>query len=655
MQVLRKYENPSTPKRGRALFSVLSLAFLLSLSVARPVSAESLDPRFNYVEMFELTREVMTRKPARQFLDSVMKDQLKVNPELATKYGFTATSVKGFTETQMMTLLQEVPSIRDDIRKYLKEVPADADKIVNSEALKTLRASWREKFKKLSENTELLEKFFQKNNPLEPFIMELAPGKKGYGKFMTYVTHPYYYKVDGVDRLHPPDNAVQAIIDAINSAEKEIRFNVFDFDLDSIADALIAAHNRGVDVMGGIDKGVIEMRPEVKKIYDRLVAAGIPMQAVDSVGLNHQKLITINWSVPGKGKVIMSEGNFTSSCLSPGGDLSGTALHSADSVPNANMVNIVESDELALVVHHELTKTIDPRYALRGNEYPISGAYKLFGETPVGKKARWLTIAFTPNGALDSVSQNFIGRAIISVPGPVSMSQFAASSKIVEEALFAHALSEKAAGREFIFKSIGDTPFALQYWSIFLDMSGYSLDPNTPKETRKYVKIPDSENKWLEALGPDNYEKLKQSIRIAPKVYGTHFLKTLEGSVEITAKDHHKLYIIGEPPNQIAIFGSFNTSEGAEKNQEYIIALYDEELSEKMQGIVRWLSENSERSVTEEVTRRNIAKEFLDDIGTEVEAAKAGRNTKKVTEKKVEKKSPKKMSPENCKLLLKPA
>jgi hypothetical protein len=591
------------------------LSILLTLFLSMSSYSGDITPpktRYDYSEMFELTRGVMTRKPARDLLNSLFAEQLEVNAKLAEEYGFVGERIKGFTETQMMLLLQEVPSIRKELRAYLAEVPTTSDSTFDSPATLELRKKWREKFTELFQDKKLLVKFFKKNNPLEPFVMELPPGTQGFGSIKSYITHPI--RLNG--KIRPADNVEKAVVDFIKSAEREIRFNVFDFDLHSIADALVEAHRAGKDVVGGIDSGVIEARPEVRAIYDKLVGAGIPVMPVDSVGLNHQKLIVTDWSTP-KARVLMSEGNFTQSCLSPNGDLNGTRFLAPEAIPNANMVNIVDSQTLALVTHHELTKTIDPKYALRGREYPISGAYEILGApSPLGKP-RSLTIAFTPNGGLRDINQNFISRVIKATHGPTYIAQFAFSSAEVEAALLAEAVAEKAAGRKFILKLVGDTPFSMQTWSVFLSIAGYRMQDDGT--TKGYVKIPDDENKWLQALGKSDYATLQKNLRIAPEIYGNHFVKTPDGFLKITSKIHHKLMVSGEPGRQVGIFGSFNFSQGAENNQEYIVAIQDEEVNAKLQGIVEWLSERSPRTVGQETQRRNKYRDFVPDLSANEE------------------------------------
>lgn len=60
---------------------------------------------------------------------------------------------------------------------------------------------------------------------------------------------------------------------------------------------------------------------EVQKIFTKLKKSGIFIHAVDSVGLNHQKMMSIDWTIPGEGKVVFSSGNLTQSCIGAEGDL----------------------------------------------------------------------------------------------------------------------------------------------------------------------------------------------------------------------------------------------------------------------------------------------------------------------------------------------
>lgn len=95
--------------------------------------------------------------------------------------------------------------------------------------------------------------FANKNNPLEAFEVSDIDG---YSDVQTYVNHAR--KING--KIIPADNLKNVFIEQIRLAQKEIALNVFDFDLEDVADELIKAHKKGIAVKVGIDKSVINAR-----------------------------------------------------------------------------------------------------------------------------------------------------------------------------------------------------------------------------------------------------------------------------------------------------------------------------------------------------------------------------------------------------------
>ncbi len=619
--LINKVEPKLKPIRFRAWTG--ALLWLVSVAVS-PTDAFAVDPlpaRYRYAEMFEITREIMTRKTAREFLGQIFSDALKVKPGLAAKYGYTGEVIRGFTETQMMLLLQENPDVWDDLRAYIRAIPRDSELLKDTSSVEDARKVWQDRFRSMLSDEGKLENFLRKNNPLEPFRLEMPDGVDGYSELKMYINHPI--EMDG--RILPADDLRKELIAFIGQAKRKLIFNVFDFDSMEVADALIAAKKRGVEVIGGIDQGVIEARPEVKAVYEKLREAGIAIHAVDSVGLNHQKLMASDWDLPGEGRVSLLSGNYTDSCIgglgdatsAPAGKFTPEDLQKA--IPNANHMIILKSDPMALLIHHEVTKSVDPAFVLRGREFPLSGAFEILGAGE-GKARKWVLMAFTPNGGLKSINQNFIGRILRQTEGPVLTAQFAASSPEVEDALMERAAREIANGKEFQFLSVGDKPFAMQDWSMFLSMSDFKL---VRLETAKgYVELTGDEGKWGKKLGKKRLAELRKNIRVAPDVYGTFVAQTPDGPVKLTAKLHHKIMVSG----QVAIGGSFNFSVGAENNQEYIFAFFDAEVRQRYEGIVRTLARHSRASVTEEALRRNSTKYFDEHIGTDVEAPRANRS-----------------------------
>lgn len=605
-------------------FQTTALLFLLNLYIstfaAHADVSKVIAPPDRFQETLALTRELMTRPNVRKIANETLLEGLKVNPDLAAKYGYVGEKLPGFTETQMMMLLEESPETWPELREYINAVPRHAVQAEDTEALKAAREYWKNKLKAIMADPERMKAFLRKSNPTEPYIYKTPDGSPAYKNFKVYVSHPTR---EG-NVTHLADDLESVIVKQIKSAKREIIFNVFDFDLMSIADALIERHNAGVVISGGIDSGVISVRPEVKAVYDKLIAAGIAVHAVDSVGLNHQKLIAMDWSLPGEGRVVMSSGNFTKSCISPRGDAAGTAIISKDAIPNANHVMTLESNAVALTIHHDNTKTTHPDFRLRGSEYPLTGAIKFEGATTKNGK-KWITLAFTPNGGLDNVNKNIIGRVLRGSTGPIYMAQFAFSSKDVEAALLERAERDLKTGKSFKFFSVGDTPFAMQDWSVFLSMSGFELIRDG--ENPGYKDLPKERSAWKKLLTDQQMNELRENIRIAPPIYGTKKLKTPNGTIDITAKIHHKLLITGELGHEIVITGSFNFSQGAESNQEYIMVTNEEELASKMKTVVTTLSGDSPRSVYSETIRKNKFREIVEAKGTEVEAGKASRST----------------------------
>jgi hypothetical protein len=427
------------------------------------------------------------------------------------------------------------------------------------------------------------------------------PGKPGYSDMKLYVNHPYYK--NGV--LVEPENLISGWRRFILSAQKEIVLNVFDFDLEEVADVLIEQARKGVFVQVGIDwKSVLNVRPQVKALSERLMDNGVKVTGVNPVGLNHQKVTAIDWSIPDKASVLFSSGNLTRSCLEPEGDLKGATPLPPESIPNANHFITMTSWLLANLVHHELTKTLDPEYLLRGKAYPLNGSYQITGpgvdpQTLDPYPEPSLIISFTPGGGMKNVNKNLIAHFIKQEKGRIRMLQFAYSSEEVDKALLWRAENDYQNFKTFDFISIGDTPFAMREWSRFLGMSGYKQIETSNK---KKIYLPDPQNPWVMSLGAKRMKDVQKKVYVAPKVYGNNWA-TVEGKrVKVNAKIHHKILAT----ENYAIMGtSFNFSEGAENNNEQILVFRDRSLSDAVDGMVKYLIKDSPGTVAQEAERRN--------------------------------------------------
>ncbi|MBD2040837.1 phospholipase D-like domain-containing protein [Microcoleus sp. FACHB-672] len=92
----------------------------------------------------------------------------------------------------------------------------------------------------------------------------------------------------------PPNNTIVAeLVTNINSSKSSIHIAAFEFNLDSIAEALIAAKKRGVDIKWVTDDeyGLAEDKDPGHGQFAQLKRAGIPVKADDRPDLMHNKFI----------------------------------------------------------------------------------------------------------------------------------------------------------------------------------------------------------------------------------------------------------------------------------------------------------------------------------------------------------------------------
>ena len=127
--------------------------------------------------------------------------------------------------------------------------------------------------------------------------------------------NPSYYFTDNINSSGTSPNITgmeQQLLDLINEADSTIELAIYDFNRDSIRDALIAAHQRGVSVRIVTDDEASEENATYKPYYDALKNAGITI--VDDnrpADIMHNKFFVFDGEVVWTGSTNMSDNGFT--------------------------------------------------------------------------------------------------------------------------------------------------------------------------------------------------------------------------------------------------------------------------------------------------------------------------------------------------------
>ncbi len=571
-------------------------------------------PSRDFERLFEMARRILLRPAARKFLREIFKEELLITDEMREKYELPEDleKIKEVSQSQLMLVLQHNSAHFATIEKYLDEMEK-ADEKGKESVIAEKSAEWRAFFRDLIKDEKLSTVFKNLNDPLNPMRLELAGGRAGYRDVKLYANHE---SLEGGKKT-PPADLKKVVLDFIASAETEVMLNVFDFDLLEVADALVAKAEAGVKVTVGIDwKSSALKRPEVQAVIKRLTGLdgkefdkalkegglietrkNLALRLVDSVGLNHQKMIVVDWNDKEKAKALFSSGNFTQSCIGPEGDLKDVENRPDYSIPNANHIVTMDSWLAAQIAADNMTKTLI--HGLRGNEYPLGGAFKIFGEKPEGaKEAPYIVLTFSPKGGLGDVNRDITQRLILETRGPLRVMEFAYSAWSLFLATVRRAELEIAEKGDFDLRGLFDKPFALMFWSVPLAMAGYELKEDGDK--REYVES--KENLLKKALGAA-FEAVLKNIRIPHSHYRTHSYALPDGTTrEVNAKLHHKVMISGD----FAILGtSFNPSENANNNQEQLLLTNDALLVGPMRAAFDGLFALSPTSLAEAVASRN--------------------------------------------------
>jgi hypothetical protein len=466
--------------------------------------------------------------------------------------------------------------------------------------------------------------------------------KDSYKEMDFYANHPRY-ETDSAGKkvLIPADDHKKVMIEFVQSAKSGDRlyFNFYDFDLEELADALIDAKKRGVEVLGGVDKDVVKTKETANAVYKKIKVARIDIEAIDSTGLNHQKLMALI-SKDGRSKTLMSSGNPTQSCSGAEGDLKDVPANQRPehSIPNPNNMIVVDGEIPAVIAAAEIKKNIV--YKLRGQaEFPIGGAYQLLGPRRPGYKNQdWMIMAFSPNGGLGDINRDIYSRVVKLSSGPIYGAFFSFSSetlaleltqKIVEEIKLRRKTGKPAVD---LVKFVGDSRFAMRDFSILLKLSGYRVVEYDPKDPFKPIanngntdpeKFEKPDKKDLvkvyvddpsepiskpirDLLTKDEWENFRENIRINASWFSETEFEYGEKKLTYEVKLHDKLILFLR--NFISNPGSsVNFSDAGKSNQEQIAIVFSEYIAQKVSAVVDYLfnSYSDKRSVTAEAIRRN--------------------------------------------------
>lgn len=626
-----------------------------------PVSAAADAPDYN--RALVMTREILSRPNVRKFLNELFDRELQESVALVQDGAISAEGKdkivrKALSETQLLFLVDRHGNeIRGFLDAYLKFEAAnpsfigktaaeftDAKDKAGFEAFNKDRLALRKQVREFIDKSDIREGLLKYADPLSPYELLGDDAKPAIRSSRMYFNFPHYAG-DDLAALAPADDLKQVALEFVRGTKKQGAINVFDFDLTDVADEIIKSAKDGRAWTIGIDEGVLKARPEVREVFFKLIGVdaskldeaaqlkylaeyydrslspefmadtGIKVRPIRSTGLNHQKLFTRDWTLPGQGTVLKSTGNLTQSCIGREGDLRelcrlyenvepakrppGVTQALEMSKPNANIMVLTSSDAEAQLIRHQIAKATDLNL-VGTSEYYIDGIYemKMASTHPAQKGVSVVRAAFTPNGASGDVGRHFLGRAILEGEGPLRMANFVAANPHIREAIIQRIKKAFADGKTFEFLSITEKQFALQFYSDVLHLAGLEVRERDGK--KYYAEIPD--NPLRKVMGDKAFDTFRSRIIVPPRVYGTYATGMMQDGKEIqtTAKMHLKSFTQGDltrPERMMSYLGSFNLSTGALTNQEYSYLYYDVGMTQQLNGGYKYLEEQARKDL----------------------------------------------------------
>jgi phosphatidylserine/phosphatidylglycerophosphate/cardiolipin synthase-like enzyme len=346
--------------------------------------------------------------------------------------------------------------------------------------------------------------------------------------------------------------AVQAnleveIVNFINAANDTIEIAVYDLDLPGIADALVAAKNRGVSVRFITDED--NVIGENEHALSILNAGGVPWiddTANGSAGskIQHNKFIVVDSQ-----RVLLGSTNFTQSGIH--GDLNSNG----DLISEGNDNHIVTIESVGLA--NQFTQ----QFNVMWGDGPGGELDSLFG---LGKPDHKVTTVYTTNDNIRLDVQFtpqsptvYAGSSLDTIQGYIAdansriyLGQFVISSQDIADSM----KLRHEAGVEV--QGIGDSSFFFRYYSEFQDMLGVEKPNNHGvPETDSFT---DAEN---------NPWSTPADVRVAELMGGD--------------KWHHKYIVMDD----VVLTGSHNLSGAAAfGNDENIVVIFDKQTADEFVG-----------------------------------------------------------------------
>lgn len=625
-------------------FSIPSLARITKEDLSPTVATTAAELEY----IMDLSLRTMLNKKVYLYINETLN-------KAATSEGYKGEAKSLISQTKLVFMLANIPLDYEKLEKILIDINrTNTEELHDGNDKKMGIADLDEILQRVINDKEIFKRLVSKDSyeqPLVVFDVVEAKGKKtikrlGYESMDVFVNHPRYEDPDNLEsKIIPKDDHKTVMVNLVKEAKSgdSIYFNFYDLDLKELAEALADAKNRNVTIMGGIDAEVYSHKPAVKELIDDLAVKGVHVEKVDSVGLNHQKIIVLK-SKKGKSKTLFSSGNATQSCSGPEGDLLEVPLElrPEKAIANPNNMILVEGNIPAVIALSEIKKNI--QYKLRGQAgFPIGGAYQLMGPWDAESKTREsMLMAFSPNGGLGNIGKDIYSRVFKAGTNKIEGAFFSFSSKNNLDDLFESVFKIIAARRDAgipakdIISFVGDSQFALREFSNLLTLSGFKQVEFDPKDPYKIITSAqnvdpedpyakptsssgDTKKVYIKDYSDPRIRKLRglltsaewknwqENIRVSPNWFNGGSVSHNGKEYPWQVKLHHKIIILADQ-NISNPGSSINFSEAGEANQEQIIIVYSRRITKAIRGAVKFLWDvvaGPDFSVAKEVERRN--------------------------------------------------